>query len=343
MSENNSYTPTTMPGKYELIAELSKFFPSENASSIITNNDDAAVVQNEDNHTVVTSKVFVENVHFDLTYFPLQHLGYKLSTIVFTDILAMNAIPQQLLVSVAVSDRFDLKMVNQILDGIMACCETVHADVANLDLTTSQHNLVISLSAVGQCEPSLLCTRNGSSENELICVSGDFAAAYTGLLFLEREKKVFEQNPNVQPDLSGKEYFLQRQLKPEPRIDIIERLRQENIVPTSMTAVGDGLATAALLICKSSHKGCAIFEDKIPMTEQTFVTLKELDIVHTVAALNGGDDYELLFTIKQSDFENIKNVENVSIIGYIKEESAGCSLITGDNVQISLQAQGFSK
>lgn len=343
MAETHSQTPTIMPGKYELIHELSKFFPIENASTIIAAGDDATVIQNNDNQTVISSKVFIENTHFDLTYFPLRHLGYKLATIVFTDILAMNAVPSQLMVSIAISDRFDLKMVSEILEGFAACCDTAHADLANLDLTTSREELIITATAVGECEPALLCTRKGATENELICVSGDFAAAYTGLLLLEREKKVFNVNPNSKPDFTGKEYLLRRQLKPEPRIDILEKLRQENIHPTAMTAVGDGIATAALQICRASSKGCSLFEEKLPMTELTFVTLKELDIVHTVAALNGGDDYELMFTIKQDDFEKIKNVDNISIIGFVKEESAGCNIVTGDNIEIPLKAQGFSQ
>ena len=320
-----------MPGKYELIAELSKFFPAENASTVVATGDDATVMEPDGNQMVTSSKVFVENVHFDLTYFPLRHLGYKLATVAFADVLAMNATPSQLLVNIAVSDRFDLKMVQEILSGVAACCETIHADLAGLDLTTSPRELA----------PAQLCTRKGAAENELICVSGDFAAAYTGLLLLEREKKVFEKNPGTQPDFSGKDYLLRRQLKPEPRIDIIENLRREEILPTAMTNVSDGLAAAVMQICKASHTGCVLFEEKLPMTELTFVTLKDLDIVHTVAALNGGDDYELMFTIKQADFEKIKKVENVSIIGYIKEEAAGYQLITGDNVQVPLQAQGF--
>ena len=186
-----------------------------------------------------------------------------------------------------------------------------------------------------------MVTREGAKENELICVSGDFAAAYTGLLLLEREKKVFESNPDVQPDFTGKDYLLRRQLRPEPRLDIIEALRREDILPTTMTNVSDGIAAAVMQICKASHVGCELFEEKLPMTEETFVTLKDLDIVHTVAALNGGDDYELMFTIKQSDFEKIKNIENISIIGYIKEEHAGCHIVTGDNVHVELHAQGF--
>ena len=341
MAENNTSEPVKMPGKHELIADLAKFFPTENASTVVGPGDDASVVETDGNQTVTSAKVFVENVHFDLTYFPLRHLGYKLATVVFSDVLAMNASPSQLMVNIAVSDRFDLRMVNEILSGVGACCETVHADLAGLDLTTSPRELVVSLTAIGECEPAQLCTRKGASENELVCVSGDFAAAYTGLLLLEREKKVFEKNPGAQPDFTGKDYLLRRQLKPEPRIDIIEGLRREEILPTAMANVSEGLATAVMQICKASHKGCVLFEEKLPMTELTFVTLKDLDIVHTVAALNGGDDYELMFTIKQADFEKIKKVENVSIIGYIKEESAGYQLITGDNVQVPLQAQGF--
>ncbi|MCR4877721.1 MAG: thiamine-phosphate kinase [Bacteroidales bacterium] len=318
MAENNTSEPVKMPGKHELIADLAKFFPTENASTVVGPGDDASVVETDGNQTVTSAKVFIENVHFDLTYFPLRHLGYKLATVVFSDVLAMNASPSQLMVNIAVSDRFDLRMVNEILSGVGACCETVHADLAGLDLTTSPRELVVSMTAIGECEPARLCTRKGASENELVCVSGDFAAAYTGLLLLEREKKVFEKNPGAQPDFTGKDYLLRRQLKPEPRIDIIEGLRREELLPTAMANVSEGLATAVMQICKASHKGCVLFEEKLPMTELTFVTLKDLDIVHTVAALNGGDDYELMFTIKQADFEKIKKVENVSIIGYIK-------------------------
>lgn len=341
MAESAKNEPVKMPGKYELIADLAKFFPVENASTVVGVGDDASVVEPDGNQMVTSSKVYVENVHFDLTYFPLRHLGYKLATIAFADVLAMNATPSQLLVNIAVSDRFDLKMVNEILSGVGACCETVHADLAGLDLTTSPRELVVSMTAVGECEPDRLCTRKGAAENELVCVSGDFAAAYTGLLLLEREKKVYEKNPGAQPDFTGKDYLLRRELKPEPRIDIIEGLRREDILPTAMTNVSDGLAAAVMQICRASNKGCVLFEEKLPMTELTFVTLKDLDIVHTVAALNGGDDYELMFTIQQADFEKIKKVENVSIIGYIKEESAGYNLITGDNVQVPLHAQGF--
>jgi len=343
MEEQKSSTETPKLGKYELLAELAKCFPNENSSTVVGIGDDASVVEPTNEQVVTSTHVFIENVHFDLTYAPLIHLGYKTVAIALTDILGMNAIPTQVSVNVAVSNRFDLKMVNELLEGMECCCENTHVDVVGLDLTNSRKDLIITVTAIGECEPALLVTRKGASENELICVSGDFAAAYAGLLLLEREKKVFEQNPDTQPDFTGKDYLLRRQLKPEPRLDIIEALRREDILPTSMVAVTDGLASAAMLISRASDKGCALFEEKLPLTELTFMTLKDLQIVHTVAALNGGDDYELMFTIKQDDFEKIKNVENVSIIGYIKEKTEGCKLITNDNYQIELQAQGFKK
>ena len=332
---------TPQLGKYELIEEFAKFFPTENGSTVVGIGDDAAVVAPFEENVVSTTKVFLENVHFDLTYVPLIHLGYKVATIAISDLLGMNAIPTHLMVNVCVSDRFDLKNVSELLDGVRACCDGAHVDVVGLDLSTSRKDLVITVTALGECEPARLLTRQGAKENELICVSGDFAAAYAGLLLLEREKKVFLAQPDMQPDFEGKDYLLRRQLKPEPRLDIVEALRREDVLPTAMTLGSGGIAAAAMQICRASNMGCDLFEEKLPMTELTFTTLKDLDIVHTVAALNGGDDYELMFTIRQSDFEKVKNVANVSIIGYIKEKAAGCHLVTGDNCLIELQAQGF--
>lgn len=341
MEENTLQQEMPHLGKYDLITELSKYFPNANSSTLVGIGDDASAIAPTNENVVATTKVFLENVHFDLTYVPLLHLGYKVVTVAISDLLGMNAVPTQLMLNVCISNRFDLKAVNELLEGVQACCENAHVDVVGLDLSTSRKDLVISVTAIGECEPTRMLTRKGAKENELICVSGDFAAAYTGLLLLEREKKVFETNPSVQPDFSGKDYLLRRQLKPEPRLDIVEALRREDILPTTMTNVSDGIAAAIMQICRASNVGCDLFEEKLPMTELTFVTLKDLDIVHTVAALNGGDDYELMFTIKQADFEKIKNVENVSIIGYIKEESAGYHIVTGDNHKVELQAQGF--
>jgi len=345
MQDMNNLAAEEMPslGKYDLIAELAKGFVQENGSTVLGIGDDAAVIAPSADYVVNSSKVFMENVHFDLTYVPLQYLGYKVVTVVCSDLLAMNAIPTQLTLNVAISNRFDLKAVQDLLDGVATGCENLHVDIAGLDITTSRRDLIISASAVGECEPAQLVKRQGAQDNELLCVSGDFAAAYAGLLLLEREKKVFDENPSNQPDFGGQDYLLRRQLRPEARLDIIEALRRENIVPTSMVNVCDGMAAALMQICHASEKGAILFEERIPMTELTFNTLKSFDIVHTVAALNGGDDYELMFTIKQSDFENIKNVQNVSIVGYIKEKEYGCQLLTSDNHQIEIKAQGFSK
>ena len=342
-SDSNTQKSSLRLGKYDLIHEFSKYFTQSNSSTRIGIGDDAAAIEPQQDCVVAASKVFIENVHFDLTYFPLKHLGYKTVTVVLSDILGMNAIPTQMMVNIGISGRFDLKAVDEILDGIALACENAHVDIVGLDLTTSPAPLVISLNAIGECEPNFLASRKGAKENELVCVSGDYAAAYAGLLLLEREKKVFELNPGTQPDFTGFDYLLRRQLKPEPRLDIVEALRRENIIPTAMTNVNEGLATAIIQICKASKMGCALFEAKIPMTELAFKTLKDLDIVHTVAALNGGDDYELMFTIKQADYEKIKAVDNVSIIGYIKEEAAGYQLITSDNCQIEIRAQGFAQ
>ncbi|MCR4964437.1 MAG: thiamine-phosphate kinase [Bacteroidales bacterium] len=341
----NNLAAEEMPslGKYDLIAELAKGFVQENASTVMGIGDDAAVIAPSSEYVVSSSKVFMENVHFDLTYVPLQYLGYKVVTVVCSDLLAMNAIPTQLSLNVAISNRFDLKAVQDLLDGVATGCENLHVDITGLDITTSRRDMIISASAIGECEPAQLVKRQGAQDNELLCVSGDFAAAYAGLLLLEREKKVFDANPTAQPDFGGQDYLLRRQLRPEARLDIIEALRRENIVPTSMVNVCDGMAAALMQICHASNKGAILFEERIPMTELTFNTLKSFDIVHTVAALNGGDDYELMFTIKQSDFENIKNVQNVSIVGYIKEKEYGCQLLTSDNHQIEIKAQGFSK
>lgn len=341
MEDNTLKQETPQFGKYDLIAELAKYFPNANASTVVGIGDDAAVIAPNEENVVSTTKVFMENVHFDLTYVPLLHLGYKVVTVAISDLLGMNAVPTQVMLNVCISNRFDLKAVNELLEGVQACCDNAHIDVVGLDLSTSRKDLMITVTALGECEAARLVTRKGAKENELVCVSGDFAAAYTGLLLLEREKKVFESNPDVQPDFTGKDYLLRRQLRPEPRLDIVEALRREDILPTAMTNVSDGIAAAVMQICKASNVGCELFEEKLPMTEETFVTLKDLDIVHTVAALNGGDDYELMFTIKQSDFEKIKNVANVSIIGYIKEEHAGYHIVTGDNVHVELHTQGF--
>lgn len=330
-------------GKFGLIKLLGEKFSHHNTSSLTGISENAAVIAYGNSDSVISSKLFIENIHFDLTYVPLKHLGYKTITVAVADILAMNALPRQIIVNIAISNRFSLEAINELTDGMQRCCDRYSIDLVGLDLCSSQTGLTITVSAVGEVDDEHLVQRVGAKENELLCVSGDLGAAYTGLVLLEREKKVFEVNPNEQPNLEEFSYLLERQLKPEPRVDIIQQLRKAGITPTSMTNVSDGLASALIHLCKASKVGSVVFENKLPVDMLTFRTLKDMNIVSTTIALNGGEDYELLFTIAQKDYEALKEVENVSVIGYIKEAAAGNQLITNDDRQIELKAQGFGE
>ena len=330
-------------GKQELLDRLLEKFPIEQATTTLGPGHDAAVISPIEPHVLTASKLMIENIHFDLTYFPLKHLGYKAVAATVTELLAMNALPSQLVLNLAVSNRFSIEAVEDFMAGVKLCCQRYHIDLVGFDITTSQFGLVISTQVLGQASDQQLVKRTNVNENDLICLSGDLAAAYTGLLLLEREKKVFEVNPEMQPDFAGHEYVLERQLKPEPRTDIIEALRKENIVPTGMIAVNNGLAAAVLHLCRASHKGADVYENKLPIDVTTFNTLKDLKIVAASIALNGGEDYELLFTIAQKDYEKVQKIANVTVIGFVKEEAAGVHLITTDDRQIALKAQEFSK
>jgi thiamine-monophosphate kinase len=341
MLDNNSRLEISQFGKVQLINHLGDFFKLSQPSSVEGIENDASVISIENKLTLSASQLFVEHVHFDLGYFPLKHLGYKTVAAAASDIVGMNGTPSQLRLNIGASNRFSVESLEEFTSGVKYCCERYGIDLVGLDVTSSATGLIISSNIIGVATPETLVKRKGAQENEIICVSGDFGAAYTGLLLLEREMQVFAVNPNQQPDLTGYDYVLERQLKPEPRIDIIQGLTSQGITPTSMINVKDGLANALLHICSSSKVGCTIYEEKLPVDVITFETLKELKIVGTTVALNGGEDYEVLFTIKQEDYEKIKKVENVSVIGYITAETAGKNLITNDNCQIELQAQGF--
>lgn len=330
-------------GKQELIDRLLEKFPIEQATTTLGPGHDAAVISPTEPHWLTASKLMIENIHFDLTYFPLKHLGYKAVAATATDILAMNALPSQLVLNLAVSNRFSIEAIEDFMAGVSLCCQRYHIDLVGFDITTSQLGLIISTQVMGQASDKQLVKRTTVNENDLICVSGDLAAAYTGLLLLEREKKVFEVNPDMQPDFAGHEYVLERQLKPEPRTDIVEALRKEGVVPTGMIAVNNGLAAALLHLCRASHKGADVYENKLPIDVTTFNTLKDLKIVAASIALNGGEDYELLFTIAQKDYEKVQKMANVTVVGFVKEEAAGVHLITTDDRQIALKAQEFSK
>lgn len=341
MFENSQRENIGKIGKAKLVetlfAQFKVHYPTDRAAE-----QDAANFKNEAAQTLLATKLFIENIHFDLTYCPLKHLGYKMVTVSLSDILAENALPKFLSITLSVSNRFSLEAMQELISGMAAACARYHVDVLQLDVNSSYQGLIAAFSVIGEVADNQLVTRSGAKENDLICVSGDFGAAYTGLLLLEREKKIFEVNPNAQPDFDGYDYLLERQLKPEARRDIIEKLREKKIVPTSMILVSNGLAAAAMHLSKASNVGCFLYENKLPIDILTFQTLKELNIVATTIALNGGEDYELMFTVSQSDYEKVKEIENVSVIGYIKDAASGNQLITNDERQLSLSAQEFT-
>jgi thiamine-monophosphate kinase len=339
--ENKTNTPLSEYGEFGLIEHLTQKIKLKNASSVWGVGDDAAIIDVKNRLQVVSTDILVENIHFDLHYSPLKHIGYKAISSNLSDVAAMNAKPEQVLVSIAVSSRFTVEAVAEIYKGIYVCCERYSVDLVGGDTSSSASGLFINVTVLGYADENKITKRNTANENDLVCVSGDLGAAYMGLLVLEREKKVFLEDPKIQPDLESYSYILERQLKPEPRLDIIAELEKHNIIPTSMIDISDGLASEMLHLCKNSNKGCAIYENKIPVDPQTSHAALEFGIVPTVAALNGGEDYELLFTVKQSDYEKIQQIKNISVIGYIKDKNSGCSLITPNNTSIELTAQGW--
>lgn len=329
-------------GEFGLIEHLTKNLKSIHASTLYGVGDDAAVIKPESGKVMLVSKdLLIEGVHFDMVYTPLKHLGYKAAVVNISDIVAMNGTPKHMLVGLGVSSKFSTEAIEEIYAGINKACEVYQVDLIGGDTTSSLSGLFLSITILGEADPEKVVYRNGASANDLLCVSGDLGAAYMGLLLLEREKAEFMANPNMQPDLSEKEYLLERQLKPEARNGVLKLLADADVQPTSMIDISDGLASEALHLCKNSGTGCAIYEEKIPIDHLTFDTAKEFGIVPSVAALNGGEDYELLFTVKQSDFEKVKNLEGISIIGYMTDISEGEQLITNDNQSIPLTAQGW--
>lgn len=329
-------------GEFGLIKHLTKNIELKNKSSVKGVSDDAAVLNHKNRHIVVTTDLLVEGVHFDLSYTPLKHLGYKAVVVNLSDVYAMNAEPKQITVSLAISGRFTLEAVEELYKGINLACEKYNVDLVGGDTTSSVKGMTISITAIGDTEKDNLVYRNGAKHNDLICVSGDLGAAYAGLQLLEREKNVFNANPEVQPELTNYEYILERQLKPEARKDIIVALKNAGIKPTSMIDISDGLSSELLHICNQSDCGCVIYEDKLPVAEETIKFSKEILIDVTTFAMNGGEDYELLFTIPQSEFEKVANNPLISIIGYISEKEKPSLLIARDGTEIQIQAQGWN-
>jgi thiamine-monophosphate kinase len=340
--DNKERTNLEELGEFGLIDYLTKNFALSQKSTVKGVGDDAAVLDSQDKKVLVSTDMLLEGIHFDLAYTPLKHLGYKAVQVNLSDICAMNAIPTQVTVSIGLSSKFPLEAIEELYEGIYIACEKYKVDLVGGDTTSSKQGLVISVTSIGYADEKDIVYRSGAEEGDLICVSGDLGGAYTGLQLLEREKLVYLENPNIQPDLEGKDYIVERQLKPEARKDVVELLKEIDVKPTSMIDVSDGLASELLHICKQSNKGCNLYEEKIPLDPMTFDTAREFNLDPTICALSGGEDYELLFTVKQSDYDKIKYKMDISIIGYITEPSAGCNLITRGGVVHPLKAQGWN-
>jgi thiamine-monophosphate kinase len=315
----------TSVAKYKLLEKYTPFMNGNNHSSVFA------------------SALFTEHIDFDLSYFPLKHLGYKLMVATMMDIFAMNGTPKQVRIDMALSNRFTEEAIDELMSGILLCCSNFKIEMRGLDIKTSATGLILASSMTGEIAPEQAVCKSGAKENELICVTGDLGSAYTGLILLEREKKVFQADPTQQPDFIGMDYLLERYLKPEPPMWALRDVRALRAmpVPTSMINLNNGLANGLIQLCNASKLGCTVFEEKLPIDILTFDKLKELGIVATTIALNGGEDYELLFTIKQEDYDKIKDVKEVSVIGYMISESSGKHIITNDNKQFELRAQGY--
>lgn len=329
-------------GEFGLIDRLTRDFPLVNVSSKKGVGDDCAVMHYPDTEVLVSTDLLVEGVHFDLTYVPLKHLGYKAAVVNFSDVYAMNGHPRQITVSLAISSRFTVEHMEQLYEGIRLACQIYGVDLVGGDTTTSRSGLVISITAIGDAPADRIVTRSGAHDTDLICVSGDLGSAYMGLQLLEREKAASAGRSDFEPQFGGKEYLIERQLKPEARRDIIENLAREGIIPTAMMDISDGLSSELLHICKDSGVGCRVYEDRIPIDYQTAVMAEELNMNVVTAAMNGGEDYELLFTIPLHAHEAIKKIPGVKVIGHITKPSLGAFLITRDGVEMEIKAQGWN-
>lgn len=339
--EQNKRTPISTLGEFGLIRHLTEGIQLENASSKYGIGDDCAVLEYTDKQLLVTTDLLMEGVHFDLTYVPLKHLGYKAVMVNLSDIYAMNGTPRQITVSLAISKRFGVEDMEELYAGMRLACEAHHVDIIGGDTTSSLTGLAISITAIGEADREKVTYRNGAHETDLICVSGNLGAAYMGLQLLEREKSVFMGETAVQPDFAGKEYLLERQLKPEARGDIVRALSEAGIQPTAMMDISDGLSSELMHICKQSATGCRVYEEHIPLDYQTAVMAEELNMNVTTCALNGGEDYELLFTVPLADYDKVSKLKDVRLIGHITKPELGCMLITRDGGEMELKAQGW--
>jgi thiamine-monophosphate kinase len=328
-------------GEFGLIDRITGDFKLQNPSSIHGVGDDAAVIDIVSEYLLVSTDMLTEGIHFDLAYMPLRHLGYKAVAVNVSDIAAMNGKPEQITVSIGLSNRFSVEAIEELYAGIHAACTNYNVDLVGGDTTASASGLIISITAIGRVDKDKVVFRKGAKPNDIICVTGDLGAAYLGLQVLEREKQVYMANPEMQPNLTNYEYIVQRQLKPEARMDIIYELKELDILPTAMIDISDGLASELFHICKHSGVGIRIFEDKLPLDKMTFDTGYEFKLDPTTCALNGGEDYELLFTISQADFEKVKNHRDIHFIGYVNENKSEQLLITKIGNVVPIKAQGW--
>ncbi|WP_028892192.1 thiamine-phosphate kinase [Tenacibaculum sp. 47A_GOM-205m] len=340
--KNQERTSLAELGEFGLINHLTKHFKMYHSSTIKGVGDDAAVISASDKETVITTDLLVEGVHFDLSYMPLKHLGYKAVMVNLSDVYAMNATAEQITVSIAVSNRFPLEAIEELYAGIQLACDTYKVDLIGGDTTSSTKGILISITAIGTAKKEDIVYRNGAKPTDLIVVSGDLGAAYLGLQVLEREKQVFQVNPQNQPDLDNYTYIIERQLKPEARKDISELLKELEVKPTSMIDISDGLSSEIMHICTQSKTGCKIYEDKLPLDPQVIATSEEFNMDSTMIALSGGEDYELLFTVSIDDYDKIKGNPNLTVIGHITEKDQGINLVTRANQEIELKAQGWN-
>ncbi len=341
MLENNSRTELESLGEFGLIDLLTSHIKIHHTSTYKGVGDDAAVLKSSNAAKVVTTDMLLEGVHFDLSYFPLKHLGYKAIVVNLSDIYAMNATPKQVTVSFGVSSKFSLEAIEELYSGMILACNRYEVDIVGGDTCASKQGLVISITAIGEADEKNIVYRDGAKVNDLLCVTGDLGGAYIGFQLLEREKRVFLSNPEIQPDLEGKDYIVERQLKPEARKDIIQLFQDKGIKPTSMIDISDGLSSEVMHLCAKSKVGMNVFEDKIPIDPQTYEMAREFNLDPTLTALSGGEDYELLFTIAQADYDKVKNNPDITIIGHVTDASEGVHLITKSGNKYALKAQGW--
>lgn len=338
----NERTEISSLGEFGLIEHLTRNIEIQNVSTLLGVGDDAAVIDHFGKQTVISTDLLLEGVHFDLMYTPLKHLGYKSVVVNISDIYAMNATPTQVVIALGFSNRVSLEALDEFYEGVYAACEKYGVDLVGGDTTSSQKGLIVSITAIGEVSPGNYVKRSTAQEGDLLCVSGDLGAAYLGLLFLEREKKIFQESPGVQPDLESESYVIGRLLKPEARKDIIEFFTASSITPTAMIDVSDGLSSEILHLCKDSHLGCVLYEEKIPISEDTKKAAYKFEIDPTACALSGGEDYELLFTLPQADYEKLVLNEQISVIGYMTEPGKGVHILTKGGGKHPITAQGWN-